>query len=78
MTLQQWADATVLECIQYANVNALVGEDWQLWGTCFFNNQQLGALHPPNPYFFDDWREYAVMLAQALASAKGSAPRVAA
>jgi hypothetical protein len=78
MELRNWADAVIYVTSQYTNMAPLDGEQWQDWGVTFFNNPQLGALHPPNPYAFTDWKEWAVALTQALANARGSAPRVAA
>lgn len=78
MELRDWADAVTYVSTQYTDIAPLDGEQWQDWGVTFFNNPQLGGLHPPNPYSFSDWRDWGVALAQALAGARGSAPRVAA
>ncbi len=73
MTLESWADAVVQACVQYSNINPFTG-DWQAWGMCFLMSPQIGNLLPPNPYQYDDWREWGYLLAQALLNAKG-APR---
>jgi hypothetical protein len=75
MTLQDWADATTYVASQYADVSPLQGADWQAWGMTFFNNQQLGAMHPPNPYDYSKWQDWAYQLGASMLNARGSQSR---
>lgn len=72
MELHDWADATTYVAVQYADISPLVGDDWRLWGMTFFNNQQLGSLHPPNPYESSSWQEWGARLAESMLNARAS------
>lgn len=39
---------------------------WQDWAVQFFNYGVLPGDAPPNPYMFDDWREWAERFCDAL------------
>lgn len=75
--LREWSDAVVYAASQYANISQLEGDDWQAWGTVFFNSPQLGNLHPPDPYAFGSWQEWGEKLSDALGSSRGSQSRAA-
>jgi len=72
MDLQAWAHGVCSQLTNYSTVSNLTGEDWRAWGMMFFNNPVLDALSPPNPYQFDDWREWGERLGESLSNARGS------
>lgn len=61
LTLNDWADAIVLDLDRYGAFGRLSDEDWQGWGVQFLNNSLIGK-NLPNPYGFLDWREWAERL----------------
>ena len=72
MELQAWANGVSYDLAQYSIISNLNGDDWRGWAMMFFNNPKLDALNPPNPYFFDDWREWGARLSESLSNARGS------
>lgn len=77
MTLRDWADASMYTLINYSNCYALLDDNWQLWGTMFFNDPYLSRFDPPNPYEFTQWEVWAERLLDAMGPAAGS-PKAAA
>ena len=75
MEQQQWADAVCLILQQYQGIPPLSGDDWQSWGTSIVSNPQLGKFGPPDPYRFDDFKDWAEKVAAALQSATESPGR---
>jgi hypothetical protein len=71
MTLHGWADATLSVMNQYPGLAPLYGENWQDWGSLFYNSPTLGLLGPPNPYAYDDWQDWAQGLISSLSVAPG-------
>lgn len=58
MTVMQWADAVILSITDAWSVGRLDDEtEWQHWGVGLLRAFSQRAL--PNPYDFDDWREWA-------------------
>lgn len=53
----------------YTSITPLTGDDWKDWGMFFFNNPQLAALGPPNPFDFNDWVDWAERLTDTLNNA---------
>ncbi len=72
MDLHTWANGVSSALGQYSTISNLVGDDWRAWGMMFFNNPALDALSPPNPYFFEDWKEWGERLSETLSNARGS------
>lgn len=67
MTLSDWADQTMLDLDYYGILGHLDDESkWQDWAMQFLNNTSLGR-NLPNPYQFDDWREWAERMCGSLA-----------
>lgn len=71
MELQAWADAAAYSMVNYPNSWAMQ-DDWQHWGTIFFTDPFLSRYDPPNPYDYQDWREWARRLADSMAAAPDS------
>lgn len=58
MTVIQWADGVVLTISDAWSVGRLDDEsEWQTWATGLVRAFSPRAL--PNPYAFDDWRDWA-------------------
>lgn len=67
MSLRDWADQIALDLDPYGALSRLQDEThWQDWGVQFLNNTTLGR-NLPNPYNFNDWKEWAERLSGALA-----------
>jgi len=67
MNLRDWADQIALDLNPYGVVGRLDDEsNWQNWAVQFLNNTTLGR-NLPLPYDFDDWRDWAELLARSLA-----------
>ena len=61
MTLTQWADAVLLSTNDAWSFGRLVDEnDWQDWARAFCAAPGYSQRNPPDPYKFDDWREWAM------------------
>lgn len=61
--LRDWADQVVLDLDSFGPIRRL-GEDgdWQTWGTQFQTISGLSQKNPPDPRYFNDWREWATRL----------------
>lgn len=46
--------------------------DWRSWGAALCGNPQVGALHPAQPYSFNDWRDWARALQSSLMGLRGA------
>lgn len=58
MTVIQWSDAVVLSIRDAWAIGRLDDElKWQDWGIGLV--RAFSAKSPPNPYEFDDWRDWA-------------------
>ena len=67
MPLQDWADKMCTDLAQYGVVGRLQDEKaWQDWAVQFLNNASLGR-NIPNPYGFEDWKEWAERFCGSLA-----------
>jgi hypothetical protein len=42
------------------------GEDWKVWGSGLLALNGVSQRGAPSTYMFDDWREWAMRLMQAL------------
>jgi hypothetical protein len=60
MTLLQWADAVILAGGDAWSFGKLTDESaWQDWAAGFVRATPFTQRTVPNPYQFDDWREWA-------------------
>ncbi len=60
MTLTQWADAVVLTLGGNYGFGKLGSEaEWQDWAAGIVRAQPFVQRNPPNPYGFNDWRDFA-------------------
>lgn len=65
MGLRDWADQITLDFDVYGAFGRLDDiENWQNWAMQFLNIMSLKE-NFPNPYQFDDWREWAERFCQA-------------
>jgi hypothetical protein len=66
MSLLDWASQICIDLDPYGSFGRLDQPDqWQNWAVQFLNNMTLGR-NFPNPYDFEDWREWAERFAQTL------------
>ena len=60
MTLRDWADAVVLLTEPAWSLGRLDDEsDWQNWAVGLVRASPVSQRAPPNPFQFNDWREWA-------------------
>lgn len=60
MTIIEWADAVVLATQDVWSLGRLDDEsDWQNWAVGLVRAPEVARRAPPDPYQFNDWREWA-------------------
>lgn len=65
MRLLDWADQIAFELDPYAAIGRLDSEgDWQDWAATILNNASLTS-NFPNPYDFDEWRDWAELFCRS-------------
>ena len=66
MELTEWSDIITSELSQYGTFNRLTDEtQWQNWAAQFLTSVGLQG-RVPQPYGFDNWKEWAERLVQTL------------
>ena len=60
LTLRDWADSMVLTSPVGQPIGRLNGADWQRWAANFVKAPGYSQRSVPDPYQFDDWREWAM------------------
>lgn len=61
LTLRQWADAAILTASDAWAFGKLIDETkWQDWAVGFVRASPFTQRVLPDPYQFDDWREWAM------------------
>jgi hypothetical protein len=61
MTLIDWADSVILSVGDAWSFGRLDDEnEWQDWATGFLKASPFSTRAAPDPYQFDDWREWAM------------------
>lgn len=61
MTLRDWADSVILSVEVAWTFGRLDNEaEWQDWAVGFVRANTYSARTLPDPYQFDDWREWAM------------------
>jgi hypothetical protein len=61
MSLLDWADSVVLSVGDAWSLGKLEDEaQWQDWAVGFVRASSFTQRIPPNPYQFNDWREWAM------------------
>lgn len=61
MTLKDWADSIVLSVGDAWSFGKLLDEnDWQNWAVGFVRASNFTQRVVPDPYEFDDWRDWAM------------------
>jgi hypothetical protein len=66
-TFELWADLNYPLLQRYGVVAQFVpGEDWKVWGSGLLALNGVAQRGAPSTYMFDDWREWAMRLMQAL------------
>lgn len=60
MTVLEWADGIVLSSTSAWALGRLDDEsDWQNWAVGLVRASPVSQRAPPDPFHFDDWREWA-------------------
>jgi hypothetical protein len=63
MALLDWADSVILSVASSWSFGKLTDErDWQDWASGFVRASPITQRNPPDPYQFDDWREWAMRI----------------
>jgi hypothetical protein len=60
MSIQQWFDAVILDTGSDWAFGKLLDDDWQEFATGFVRAPPFVQRTLPDPYRFDDWREWAM------------------
>lgn len=61
LTLRDWADSVILVVDDAWSFGRLDDEnEWQDWATGFLKASPFSTRAAPDPYQFDDWREWAM------------------
>lgn len=62
MTLIDWADSVILDNGDAWSFGSLRNESgWQGWAVGFVRSSPFAQRTVPDPYEFDDWREWAML-----------------
>jgi hypothetical protein len=66
MELLDWSSQVIIDLDAFGSFGRLEDPDqWQDWGVQFLNNTAI-ARNLPNPYGFNNWKEWAERLVGAL------------
>lgn len=60
MSLQDWADSVILSVTDVWDFGKIVDDQWQEWAKAFVTASGYSQRNVPDPYQFDDWREWAM------------------
>lgn len=60
MTLRDWTDSVILTVTDGYAFGRLDGDNWQAWATGFVRAPGYSQRNVPDPYQFNDWREWAM------------------
>jgi len=67
LTLRQWADTMSLVLDKTIQVERLDhNEEWREWATNILRTPSIEGQNVPNPYQFNDWREWAMRFNQVV------------
>lgn len=60
MGVQEWTAASTLGLQTFGPIPVLLDDNqWQSWGAAVLGLASLSGVVLPDPYTFDDWREWA-------------------
>lgn len=66
-TVQEWTDSMVFPLIDKSKTPRLDNPDaWKEWAMHVIQSGRIARYNPPDPRFFDDWREWAFRFTQVL------------
>lgn len=66
MTLLDWVDNVSFGLRQYGLIPQLTGEDWVDWANHVNQVPGIQQQQPPEPFGYDDWKEWAVYFNDAV------------
>lgn len=60
MTLKNWCDSVTLDLSTLMQVPRLTSDsDWVRWATVVSSAPEIATYHPPDPRYFNSWRDWA-------------------
>lgn len=63
----EWVDRMTPELEPFGDVPELLkAEEWRDWARCIIQNAQIAKCQPPDPAFYEDWREWACRFNQTI------------
>jgi hypothetical protein len=66
-TFKDWADYSYPDLEVYGAIATVIDDsDWQNWGAGLLSLNGIASAGVPNPYQFDDWKEWAMRLNQII------------
>lgn len=66
-TFQEWSDYMYPTLEEYGVIEQFThGSDWKSWAAGLLSLNPIVRLAVPQPYAFDDWKEWAMRLIEAL------------
>jgi len=66
-SVSDWCDLMVQELSPVVLAPRLLDEnEWRHWAVSIVSNPGIRQFQPPDPEFFDDWREWAIRFNQAV------------
>lgn len=66
LELSDWADQVSFYLDAYGAMPKLLDDDWRGWASAVLSNHSLPCSNPPNPYIFDDWKDWARRFIESL------------
>ena len=67
LDVQEWCNLMVQNLAPLVNAPRLLDpKEWKVWANSVVSSPQVRVSHPPDPAFFDDWREWAFRFNQAV------------
>lgn len=67
LTVQDWTDSMVFPIKDKAQIERLNDPNaWKEWAFNLIQYGRISFFDPPDPRFFDDWREWAFRFNQAI------------
>lgn len=67
LTVQEWTDSMTFSLSNESDLPRLDDpKAWKEWAMNVLQDSLVSQMNPPDPRFFDDWREWALRFNQAL------------
>jgi hypothetical protein len=67
LTAVQWTDFMILQLDPFAELPSIDSEDeWRIWALVANQSPAIAKTNPPDPWGFNDWREWAMRFNQVV------------